>query len=688
MPQPSWRDVVFSIKTFGAAMLALWIAFRLDLTQPSWAMLTVFVVSQPIAGMVAAKSLFRVTGTVVGAVVALLLVGLFAQTPPLFLVSLALWIGTCTFTSVLLRDAPASYGAVLSGYSAAIIGIPAALAPDTAFDYAIGRCIEITLGIGCATLVSQLVFPRSAGEALKTSVDATLAACARWVRDMMRGEIDPDRFLSDQRRLIADAIALDALRVFSAFDTPSVRAAGDVARHLQGRILALLALLVSIHDRMVLLQREAPGKTGALQPFLEEAGRIFDRENVLALDPGVEDAIRSLELRIADTAPSLDDMVRDPENIVVRNILARLRDALETWRRILVLRQGLFSGQPVRIEEAAPSTTRYRDVTLAFVAGGISVAAVLTTSAFWIASGWSNGSSAVIFSGVICSILASLDDPATAAGNFLRMTLLSAVVAAIYLLAVFPFIDDFTSLIMVLLPFYLPFGILLALPRIGTQVTPLGLNLVAFLGLSNAATQTDFANFLNSTLALLGGIATGILMFRLLRPLGVEWAVRRIRRGVMKDLQVLASEERRIDRTRFASRMFDRINALFSRVDIARPEQRGLMRGSLTALRIGFNLLTLRTIRDTLHPEAARALSRTLAELGEHFRHLKNERRDAGAPDLHRTVGVLIAHRSAATAEALTALIAISSAMDRHQDFFGVSQPYALHTALALQEPA
>ena len=49
MVQPSWRDVLFSVKTFSAAALALYIAFALDLTQPTWAMLTVFIVSQPIA---------------------------------------------------------------------------------------------------------------------------------------------------------------------------------------------------------------------------------------------------------------------------------------------------------------------------------------------------------------------------------------------------------------------------------------------------------------------------------------------------------------------------------------------------------------------------------------------------------------------------------------------------------------
>ncbi|MET0742663.1 MAG: FUSC family protein, partial [Microvirga sp.] len=186
MPQPGWREIVFSIKTFGAAMLALFAAFSLDLTQPSWAMLTALVVSQPVAGMVMAKSVFRVVGTIAGGATALVLVALFAQDGPVFLTALALWIGACTVVSVLLRDAPAAYGAVLSGYTAAIVGLPSALAPDTAFDYTIGRCLEILIGIGCATLVSQLIFPVTAGAALKTSVETTIGAVSRWIADVLR----------------------------------------------------------------------------------------------------------------------------------------------------------------------------------------------------------------------------------------------------------------------------------------------------------------------------------------------------------------------------------------------------------------------------------------------------------------------------------------------------------------------
>ncbi|WP_048709396.1 FUSC family protein [Microvirga massiliensis] len=689
MAQPTWRDVMFSIKTFGAAALALYVAFALELTQPTWAMLTVFVVSQPIAGMVVAKSLFRVIGTVVGATVALALVAAFAQSPSLFLTCLALWIGAGTFTSVLLRDAPAAYGAMLSGYTAAIIGVPAALAPETAFDYAVGRCLEIILGIGCATLVSQVVFPRTAGVALKTSVNTTTTAVADWMGDVLRGESQEDKVLADQRKMIADVIALDNLRIYAGFDTPSVRAAGDVVRHLQGNLLSLLSILVSINDRLELLRNRAPAKYEALLDILGRTAARLQQADRARIDPDLEAATEQLRQEALRRLPTFDDMVRDHETIPVRNVLLRMGDLLATWQRIIDLREALLSDRPVSLSEAAPSTARYRDVTFALVAGSISATAVLVTAAFWIASGWSQGSTAVIFSGVICSILGALDDPATSAANFLRMTLLSVIFAAIYMFAVFPAIDGFTSLIIALVPFYLPFGIVLGLPRIGLKVTPLGLNLIAFLGLTNTRSPPDLAGFANSSLALLGGIGIGILMFRLLRPLGVEWMVRRIRRGVLRDLERLAVSQAPVSRDRFASRMFDRINALFSRLDASQPDQRALMRSTLAALRVSFNIMLLKTARNHVARDVAVAIDRVLDGLGYHFGALRSGAGDSGPlHEIDDAVVLLLAQPSQQAADLLTSLIAISGTLYRHADLFGSARQSPVPAVLRQGFPA
>ncbi|MET0743150.1 MAG: FUSC family protein, partial [Microvirga sp.] len=548
--------------------------------------------------------------------------------------------------------------------------------------------------IGCATLVSQLIFPVTAGAALKTSVETTIGAVSRWIADVLRAGDTDERALSDkqvladQRRMVADVIALDALRVFSTFDTPSVRAASDVARHLQGQILGLLSLMISIHDRMSVLRTQAAAQEAALRPLLARTADLLDPDRRADLGAGFEAEIEHLQGDIDAGLPTFADMVRDRETILVRNILLRLRDVLGTWRRILELRDGLFAGKPVSRRplserplvrpEAAPSSVRYRDVPLALAAGAISATAVLATSAFWVVTGWPQGSSAVIFSGVICSILASLDDPATAAANFLRMTVYAALAAAFYAFWVLPRIDGFASLAMVLLPFYLPFGILLALPRVGTQVTPLGLNLAALIGLTNTGVPPDFAAFLNSTLALLLGIAAGILAFRLLRPLGVEWAVRRIRRSALRDLQVLAEPATAVARTVFIGRMLDRIGALFTRIDGEGADQRDILRGSLAALRIGLNVIALKQHRRSLPPALAAEVETTLSALARHFRRLKNDRpSEAPLPVIHHAITTILSQEPGPYEDTLTALVAIAGALARHAGYFGVADPAA-----------
>src|SRR6266446_10866759 len=129
---PPWIPWIFAAKTTASALLALWIAFAFNLDQPKWTLLTVFIVAQPQSGLVLAKSFYRIIGTLVGAAGALLLVSLFAQERVLFLGTLAVWIGLCTFASLLARNF-AGYGFVLAGYTVAIVGIPGALDPGNAF---------------------------------------------------------------------------------------------------------------------------------------------------------------------------------------------------------------------------------------------------------------------------------------------------------------------------------------------------------------------------------------------------------------------------------------------------------------------------------------------------------------------------------------------------------------------------
>jgi uncharacterized membrane protein YccC len=70
MVYPSLRDWLFSVKTFTAAMLALYIGLKAELLRPYWAMASVHIVSNPFVGATRSKALYRVPGAALGAAAA------------------------------------------------------------------------------------------------------------------------------------------------------------------------------------------------------------------------------------------------------------------------------------------------------------------------------------------------------------------------------------------------------------------------------------------------------------------------------------------------------------------------------------------------------------------------------------------------------------------------------------------
>ena len=152
------RPIIFSVNCYIAAVLALFISFSLDLKSSAWAMVTVYLTSQPLSGALRAKAVYRVVGTFVGGAVMVAIVPNMVNAPELTTLAIILWVALCVFVSLLDRT-PRSYMFVLSGYTAALIGFPSVLAPSTVFDTAVSRVEEITLGVVCAAIVHSLILP-------------------------------------------------------------------------------------------------------------------------------------------------------------------------------------------------------------------------------------------------------------------------------------------------------------------------------------------------------------------------------------------------------------------------------------------------------------------------------------------------------------------------------------------------
>ena len=171
---PSPRDWLFSLKTFIAAMVALYLALAFELPRPYWAMATVYIVSNPFLGATRSKALYRVIGTVVGAIVAILIVPPFVEAPYFFSVIVALWTGTLLYLALNDRTAR-SYVFMLAGYTLPLIAFSGGNGPNYCFrhrDRTDGRDHSHFISIQSAYEADFLVF-------MNANMGGVAACCSR-----------------------------------------------------------------------------------------------------------------------------------------------------------------------------------------------------------------------------------------------------------------------------------------------------------------------------------------------------------------------------------------------------------------------------------------------------------------------------------------------------------------------------
>src|SRR5260221_5387652 len=258
--------MIFAAKTTAAGLIALPVAFTFALDQPQWALLTVFIVAQPHSGVVLAKSVYRLAGTLIGAAVALAFVALFAQERVLFLGALALWIGLCTFGSQYARNF-AAYGCVLSGYTVAIVGLPGALSPASAFFIATARVTEISLGIIVTAAITRIVLPSSLVVPLRKAIAEARVMLADYALTAL-GDSPGDGMAA---KLLDQAVAIESLRASAVFEAREVRARSKALRLLNAASIDVVSGARQLGMRR---QRDDPPRPGLDEAIAEATAAV------------------------------------------------------------------------------------------------------------------------------------------------------------------------------------------------------------------------------------------------------------------------------------------------------------------------------------------------------------------------------------------------------------------------------
>lgn len=616
MTLPGWRDWAFALKTYAAAMLALFLALWIDLPRPYWALGTVYITSQVLSGATRSKAVYRLCGTALGAAVSVVLVPNLIDAPVLLSLAVGLWVALCLFIALLDRT-PASYLPMLAGYTAALIGFPAVDDPGAIFDTAVARAEEIGLGIVCASLVATLVLPQSAAPAIVARLESWLAEARSWTVAALRRTRTPGADETGHRlRLASDALALDGLGLALRNEATGAERAAASFAPLRQHMLMVLPIVAALSDRAAALE-QAGAVPARLRALLSDLALWLSSE-----DGAPEEADRLRE-RIAGIDPPLD---REPDwtALLLASLAARLRDVIDLREDLRALRGHLQAGTapaaPLAFTYTARVTRiRHRDYGLAaFSALGMFVG-LLVCCAIWIATGWPDGSAAPMMGAVACCLFATQDDPAPQILGFTNSALVGATGAGLYLFAVLPLATSFELVALALAPALILCGLAMTQPRTAAMGMGAALNGGTLMALQNGYSG-DFAPFANSVIASVVGMWVAAVVTRLIRSVGTAWSARRLVRINRRSLAAAAEGRGTGHGLELAALMLDRVGLIAPRLATLPAGEAAALGDLLADVRVGINLVEVRRVRRRLTGRARASVDAALAVAARRLR--------------------------------------------------------------------
>ncbi len=588
--------LLFGLQLWASVCLTLYVAFWLELDTPSWAGASAAIVCQPQLGASLRKGWGRMIGTVVGAIMIVVITALFPQDRFAFLISLALWAAVCAFGATLLRNF-ASYAAALAGYTAAIIAadtLGATGGPNTdVFLLAVNRASEISIGIVCAGIVLAGTDLGTAQRRLAASFAALAADIAGGFFAMLTRVAPGQSDTRPERR--------ECARRVIALDPEVDQAIGESGElryrlaTLQTGVRGLLASLDGWRGVAAHLERLPKDRASRdaetilsslptqLQSLMRSRTSLQWMADPIGLRSLCEAAIQRL-LSLPLPTPSLSLLAHE-----TAKLLTGLLQSIDA----LVL---LAGGEPTQQRSGRRTTwLSVPDRLPALLNAVRAFVTMCVVELVWVVTAWPNGGFAIAFAAIVVLLLSPRGDVAFAAAQaFMAGTVATIVLAAIIEFAVFPTLETFPAFCIAIGVYYVPVGYLMARttkPAAIAVLTALAVSFIPILAPTNPMNYNT-EQFYNVALAIFVGSGIATLSFQLIPPLPPKVRTRRLLTIALRDLSRLATG--RLSLPAWDERMFGAIVAL---PDQAEPLQRAQL---LATLSVGNELMQLRPICSAL----------------------------------------------------------------------------------------
>ncbi|MDV2440396.1 FUSC family protein [Acinetobacter gerneri] len=583
----SW---LFAIKTTIAAMLALYISLAFDLTNPSWAVATVFIASQPFSSSTFSKGLYRIIGTFCGALVALFLVPNLVQTPIILCLAFSLWVALCLYVSLQDRS-PRSYMFMLAGYTATIIGFPSVMAPDIIFTTATDRFQEILLGVVSSALVHSVLFPNNIFNAVKATLDKWISDAYQLIGMSLNGrENNPEGKGYDLLHNVANyPMNLERLADHLVYDGRRGRQQATVVENIQSSMRQIVPLVDSIFLRINLLGEEnIPQELKGIFNKLKKSSEIELNQN----------EFHQIKTELNALKKQYSNLQTTQFNISIYALIIRLIELTHFMHKVQILHENLSNDQ-YKSNEKAPKKHYFVDQKLALLSALTVFCTIMVTCLLWIFCGWdSTASSMPMMAAISCSLFATFDSALPPLKMFINATVVSILIVLFYAVMVLPSINSYEMLLLVIVPLFMALALFMTVPNTAFISMILAINLASLMGLKNEY-HSDFLFTINSGLTTVLGIGIAFFMIYAMRSKKPIWVASQIEKYALRDIintikRDISAKKYWKERESFINRMLDKTYQLLPRVK--HPTKKKLYEDThlLNDIRLGINLLDLK----------------------------------------------------------------------------------------------
>jgi uncharacterized membrane protein YccC len=476
-----------SLRIWLAAVVALYVAFWLQLGGASSAAVTVAILAQPTRGAALAKAANRIAATLIGAAMSVVIAGLFPGERVGMLAAFILWMCVCVFVASYFRGFRA-YAAVLSGYTVGIITITNIDTPQRVFTTMTDRVAAITIGILCVTLINDLFGSPPVWLGLERRITQAWHDVRAYARDVFGTKDDVER-----AGVLFAAIA--GLR-----DEVDV-VAHDMAdgRHRAGGARSAMLALVEIVQQVRLLSLLERGDPLA----------VTIRDQCLAALDGNRSEALALLLKLRD-----DELSRPDTTIAA---IGQIQQALRCVESMAQLEDGLLSVRDGS-EPARDVRLPHRKEFFFALQNAIRVGMAVSAGAlFLVLAGWPASALGLTIAAIVCALSTTMPDPSKAVAAAIGSFALAAMSADIVHFYFLTDSQDFIRLAIAIAPTMIFGGLLSVNPKIAGIGVMINTMFLFLFAPSNPQTFNALS-FFSQCMFVAFALGVVFLASRLVRP--------------------------------------------------------------------------------------------------------------------------------------------------------------------------